>query len=367
MSFHINTKTGKVGPCSAKPGQCPFGKKVDHYETADGARKAYEAFNDTFSSEAKVKTLSDTAKLALASDLAWAGKSPKWFKADAAQQEKTFGTKPEIIDVIPSSVGNLAVVWSTDTMDSVELSPQLERGYNCNRIAFQSMKTGEVMAYIKMGFIDDSSLERSFGNDEWTPFAWADDALGGQFGFETYPDADNKDTPNVRELTGEAKIAMKRNIWAHSYGTLNITPPDFDTSELTWGSLHNLTASHAPKSEAILDRELDLLRSELRNQIQGRKIWDGTPSINYIKRAEALNGEGIGHALYIYGARMQGKYGRVLSASTIQTSYAEKSWRLMKKLGLPVKTVTKKRSYNPEDNETVELFNLDFRKNVEGV
>ena len=40
--YHINPKSGEVGPCRAQS-SCPFGGIQDHYDTADAARAAYEA------------------------------------------------------------------------------------------------------------------------------------------------------------------------------------------------------------------------------------------------------------------------------------------------------------------------------------
>ncbi len=40
--YHINAETGDVGPCRAEKGNCPFGGENEHYNTAEGARSAYE-------------------------------------------------------------------------------------------------------------------------------------------------------------------------------------------------------------------------------------------------------------------------------------------------------------------------------------
>lgn len=31
--YHLNTKTGKLGPCNAEKGNCPFGSQENHFET----------------------------------------------------------------------------------------------------------------------------------------------------------------------------------------------------------------------------------------------------------------------------------------------------------------------------------------------
>lgn len=51
--FHVNQETGNAGPCSAKI-KCPFGDlATDHYDTAEAAREAYEASQNSFSKPAK--------------------------------------------------------------------------------------------------------------------------------------------------------------------------------------------------------------------------------------------------------------------------------------------------------------------------
>lgn len=43
--YHINTKTGNPGACSAAPGGCPFGGDSNHFESEQEARTAYEERN----------------------------------------------------------------------------------------------------------------------------------------------------------------------------------------------------------------------------------------------------------------------------------------------------------------------------------
>lgn len=40
--YHINTKTGEPGKCSATQGNCPFGGADEHFTSAEAAREAYE-------------------------------------------------------------------------------------------------------------------------------------------------------------------------------------------------------------------------------------------------------------------------------------------------------------------------------------
>ncbi len=50
-TYHINPETGDVGRCSATKGGCPYGSLDEHYTSAAGARKAYEASKSSFESK----------------------------------------------------------------------------------------------------------------------------------------------------------------------------------------------------------------------------------------------------------------------------------------------------------------------------
>lgn len=354
--FHINPETGNPGGCRAVVGKCPFGGDDEHFDTAEAARAAFEAKHENFV-PSKPTLISEAAKIALHADLNWTGKTPKWLKANAKAQKELFGTEPKIIATIPSPIGELAVVWESDSINSMDKHVQIERGYEISRITFNDLKTGEEVAYLKMGSMDDASYERSFGKDEWAQFAWAEDALGGQFGYSNYDDS-----PNVRELTGEAKVEAKKKIWAKSHAALSTVPSNFDSSQLTWGSLVNLKSSHAPEDEAELDKDLDKLRKKLNEQIKASKKWNKEPTIDFIRVSDQLRGKGMGHALYVFGARMQETKGRYLKASGIQTPEAESSWSIMKKLGFPINVVKTVQTRKPGETLTSDYFALDFRK-----
>jgi hypothetical protein len=55
--YHVNPETGESGKCSAKDGKCPFGG--EHFETELGARKAYEASMNPFSSPEAMKRMQE--------------------------------------------------------------------------------------------------------------------------------------------------------------------------------------------------------------------------------------------------------------------------------------------------------------------
>lgn len=46
--YHVNPRDGNVGKCNAKEGKCPFGSEEHHFTSAEAARAAFEANQETF-------------------------------------------------------------------------------------------------------------------------------------------------------------------------------------------------------------------------------------------------------------------------------------------------------------------------------
>ncbi len=230
-----------------------------------------------------------------------------------------------------------------DAMAENDVHIEIEGGYNINRVTFNELSTGKEVGYLKMAHMDERSLTRSFGDDEWQVFAWADEARGGSFGFSQYksPKLDDftKETKLRENLSPEERLEAKRKLWASSHKALGQLPAGFDRSLLTWGDPINLKPENSPASEEALDKDIDKLRTILSRELAHKIEWHGTPNIDYIRLAPELQGAGMGHALYVFGARRQAKDGKAIRASGIQTPEAQKSWNRMKKAGLPVKDI----------------------------
>lgn len=362
MAFHINPETGEAGKCRAKNGNCPFGSADEHYPTAEAARDAYETSQATFEDPKKLR-ISSAAEAALSVDLI-PKKAPRWLKQSAAIQKELFGTEPQYLGTITTPAGELAIVWEKDSTAKNDEFVQLKRGYEISRLTLNDPKTGEELGYLKLGSQTQESISRTFGDDEWREFAWADDSESLR-GFRVYTkDANGKSvrTYPVREASGEELVAAKRELWAGSHASMRITPPNFDLNQLSWSGLVNLNKDHAPEDEAQLDSDLAQLRNQLRDKLNLQQQWHSDPTIDFIRMSDRLRGKGTGQALYVLGARMLGKQGRVLRASGIQTEFAEAAW---KRLGsdprIPMTTISKKESYLREDGETKDYLCLDFR------
>lgn len=53
--FHINA-AGEAGQCKAVNGKCPFGSESEHFTSAEAAREAFEARQESFATPAKRET-----------------------------------------------------------------------------------------------------------------------------------------------------------------------------------------------------------------------------------------------------------------------------------------------------------------------
>lgn len=353
--FHL-TPQGDVYSCNAKKNECPYGSEA-HFATKEAAREFFEeAQESSFSND--LEGPSEATKAALESPLEWIGPKPKWFKKLEKEKGPFSDSKISLIGKIPSPEGDLAVIWENDSRADNDVSIEVDRGYEISRVTINDLETGKQVGYLKMGSMNQESIERSFGADEWQEFAWASDALGGNYGFRRYKN-DGVEVP-IRAKDPQKVLEAKKHLWAQSHASMQKTPQDFDRSVLPWGGLVNLKEEHAPADEKLLDRDIDVLRKELRIQMVAQRDWHSDPTIDYIRIEENLKGAGLGHALYVFGARMQAKSGRVLRASGIQSPEARRSWARMKRVGLPVKTIQKPESYIGE-SEMRDYLTLDFR------
>lgn len=155
--FHINTK-GEPGRCSAEV-QCPFGEDSDHYSSPERAREAFETLQKaneiaTLSKAAPAKeyyksepnfglfTEKDPQARAATKELGYYGPEPEWMEGF----EKTYSnyfpeTKPEIIDVIDTYEGKMAVVWQPYSLNPEDRNLQRD-GWAVREVSLVSMNDG---------------------------------------------------------------------------------------------------------------------------------------------------------------------------------------------------------------------------------
>lgn len=379
--FHIKAN-GEPGPCVAKPGNCRFADDDDHHYTKEAARIAYERANakdtiETYNSkhvadsELSPEGLAKRAKVtqALTSDLNYTGPSPAWLEKlqkDAGIKYGS-GNEPEIIDVIDSPAGPLAVVWSKQSLRSNDFHIINERGFNLREISLVSMKDGENHGYVKAAFVDDDSCARSWGNDDYTSIRYMDEYDGYSFGTKDY--INTKPDPKIRKedefkkidilesaKTPEEVLAAKKEIWAASYRALKIPVKD---EKGEYVASYNVNSTHAPQTEEEIEAAMKPVRKVTDRKFNDFKADFRNPYVDFSRSGEKIQGTGLGSAMYVYTARMLGKENKLLRGSGLQSGSAVTAWEgLSKDKRLPVKKLTQ--HWSKSDKSSVVPV-LDFR------
>lgn len=384
--FHVNG-AGEPGPCRAtEPGSsesqargCPFGDATQHYDTVGEARAAYEremedkAVPEVKSNakrrEAPVDHFSPDAKAAkidraVEADLTYSGKTPRWMSSAIKESKGTFGSTPEIIDVIDSPEGKLAVVWEPHSLAKNDANMP-ERGYVVTRVALRNMKTGDVRGYVKTTHVDDESVKIAFGEDGYESLRYMSDASGSNYGTYRW-EKNGKKNKHGREMsdqvdliqsasTPEELLEAKRHIWAASHRAENLSIK----VDGEYKAPYNISDSDAPTDEKQLDKDLKKITRRTDKKVVEFKETHGNPYIDYSSVENELKGTGIGSALYVYSARMHAKKDRSIRGSTLQSDSAQSVWnRFAQNDKLPVGKITRT---NRHSGEKTESYVMDFR------
>jgi hypothetical protein len=245
-----------------------------------------------------------------------------------------------------------------------------ERGFNLRETSFVSMKTGQKLGYLKASFVDDESCERSWGNDEFSGIRYLDEYDGNNFGIKEYvnppkdkhgkisKDAEFKKIDILEDAkTDDERLEAKKKIWAASARALHLEVTD---EEGKYVAYYNVTASHAPKTEAEIDEALKPVLKTGDKKLRAFKDDFKNPYVDYSSIDHSLQGQGFGGAIYVYTARMLGKENRILRGSGVQSDTAKTAWaNLSKDSRLPVKKLTQ--WWSKSESPSV-VPALDFRE-----
>lgn len=372
-NYHINEE-GNAGTCRARKKPCPFGGWDDHYASKQEAQKGYEKKQELLALISTGKTREHPSTThALESSLKYTGKIPKWMNKLSNEAEKTFGSKPEIIDTVELNGKDYAVVWNTHSTYSNDFHVQKGRGYRISALEYRDMKTGEIDGYVKAAVVDDESAKYSFGDDEFAAYRSFQDRDGGasiledkriedptrKMTYSVYP------APYDENTDDETRIVEKKKIWKAVHQSLKIVPEDFDRSQLTWGSLVNLKEEHAPDDEEKLDEQINVVKAQIEEEHKNFLKSHSNPVIDFSKLEKPLRGQGVGTSMYVYTARKLAEEGKVLSSSGIQSDEAQSLWkRMAADPRLNIKVVSS-RYKKGEFDATDQKLALDFRKEQE--
>lgn len=331
-NYHINPETGDPGVCRART-KCPFGDiQIDHFTSKKEARDYYELEQNLLEQVKQVKVnlkQHPITKQALSSTLVHNGPEPEWLHELQETGLKKFGNKTEIIDIIETSQGSLAVTWSPSSVDEIDESMQLEGGRECHELNYRKIDDGTILGKLKVSYLTPETITRSFGDNEWTGLRYCDEIKGKLTG-ATSIERNNEDkyvrVDNFAKVTTpDELIALKKTIWAQSHASFNITPKNVSMKELH-GLLVNLTPEMAPNDPVKLDEDLKILQNHANTELNEDMKELKAPFIKYSGLDETLRGQGLGTSLYIYAARKMSEKGLTLEGSGTQTEYAQKAW-----------------------------------------
>lgn len=316
MFSSMKSKTG----CRAKdPSACRYhGVEV----TADSLFASYMK-----DSSSRTQNHGSPVGSAVESPLSWEGRKPKWWKKYLKESETSnLPTTPQIIDVLDSPAGQIAVVWENESQLANDRGVTMDSGYGMHVCYYKSMKTGENLGYVKMAYVDDRSFERCFGNDEFTVFRYADRYDGIRVGFRGEKYSDGYDT-NL--LDKEQSDQRWRDLWMSSQRYNKLQTSVYD-KEGNYVPSYSLNESHIPDVDTI-KKDLAPYIAHLQSEIQMKLQYFKEPYVDFSRVDEPLTGKGFGTALYVYTARMLGKQEKVLRGSGIQSPEAQKVWAGFKK------------------------------------
>lgn len=275
--------------------------------------------------------------------LKYSGPEPTWWKkfADESAAHPDLPSNPEILDVIDSPLGKLAVVWQQDDQEDRNI---ISSGLGIKACYYKSFKTGENVGHVKILHKSDETFKRSFKQDEYTPFRWKEENSSADYELDDDP---------ALSTTAE-KTAFNRTLWKNIMRSKHIT---FISDEGKRISASEITEEHAPDDKTV-KKIVVKERKEIEREMESK--LGGYSTGGFVERSkvdERLSGKGYGTALYLYTARKLAEQGTIIRASGIQSQDALKLWsNFEKRYPERVKTIT----YSYMGNEKT-VPTLDFR------
>lgn len=302
--------------------------------------------------ESNFPTHAELSAQALNSPLEYSGRKPRWWKSYAAEAASAnIPTKPELLDVINTAEGEMAVIWEDDSQASNDVFPVTEKGWKVQRLLLRSMKTGEEMGYIKASHVNEETLSRVFGSDEFASFR-ARFAYGGSTQHYPFHDANEVDGRLSLDVPQDpAEYKQFRNlVWLGEMASRGIS--------LTHNGEHvphyALSTKHIPDDDDRIEADLKKFRKLASDEMTKHIEPVREPFVDYSKVSAILRGSGVGAALYVYTARKLAQQGRALHSSSLQSEHAVAAWERLRK-NLPDNVRPVKRA------DDKQVFALDFR------
>lgn len=263
---------------------------------------------------------------ALSSSLHWDGEKPQWWNEYSQSiKENQFASlviTPKLLDVFDSPVGQVAVVWEDAAQGQRDGFSQAKEGYRVQRCLLKNFETGEQLGYLKVTSIDDDSLKRSFGDDEFSPFRYRSEHSGTGYYYEF-----NETNASLEKLSPEDLKQQRRKVWLAATRDLNV---DITDSEGKFVPSYNLAEKHIP-DDAQVQKDLKKYAKMAQKESQRTTKRFEQPFVDFSRMEGAAKGQGFGSAMYIYTARYLATQGKSLRGSGLQTADAQKVWTRFKK------------------------------------
>jgi hypothetical protein len=313
--------------------------------------KAPQPTSPTQAVEAPLRTSPHPVTSAINSSLKWTGEAPEWWSEykEKAMADPELPTTPELLDVIDSPMGKLAVIWHNESQAESDRYVTLDSGMGIYACYYKSFDTGEELGRVGMTHMTTESVERTFGNDEFTPFRWQARFTGTNYHFR---EGDTK--TGYHNLTGEALLEKRRETWldANKASRKSYITPDGE-----YVAPYDLDKTHIPDDKTV-QKDLKVFYKTFKKEMDNKRKYYSVPYVDFSEVKNPLKGKGFGAALYIYTAQKLGAQGKVLRGSGLQSDSAQGLWKTFNKhFSKNVSKITL--DYNGEKS-TYPI--LDFRK-----
>lgn len=315
----------KGGPANCTDPNCPAKRAQAARMAAFYAHPANSARAKQIAAPVPVAPKGRAMARALEAKLGWAGDKPSWWSAYVTEaQASPKPHEPELLDVLDSPAGKIAVVWHEESPDEHEWKRTLDSGIGLHVLYFKAVESGEILGYLKLSHVTDESFERAFGNDEFTPLRYKERFGGASIGLGY----DEHHGSSSRNLAGEALVAKRRELW---YPVTTAMRGSIVTEDGEYVPRYMLTPDHTPVSDARIAADFAELTAGVEPEMKAfRKSWV-EPLVDFSRIGDGetpspLEGQGYGTAMYVYAARKLGQAGRRLRASDTQTDAAQALW-----------------------------------------
>lgn len=242
---------------------------------------------------------------------------PNWwqqFSHESQTNKNGLVSTPELLDMISSPIGDLAVIWQPQSQDDKDKFTSLDSGMDISQLLFKSVEGGEQVGYIKLSAMTDAAMARAFGTDEFAAFRYRDRYGNGSY--QSLTSGDQTFTPS--ELPEIRKQVLIDALSDYNKGI------EVDGVHLMY---YNITMEQLPDDAKVIEHleEFKALGADAMKESRER-FSDQRPFVDYSQITDELQGTGLGTAMYIYAAKRLGKEGKTLRGSGSQSSKALDLW-----------------------------------------